>query len=65
MHIFSLFIQPLIDELQEKCDPNLKIWCAKYDVLIGPITKLVKSVTTLKEVGTTVGYYLEIFKSKL
>lgn len=56
--IFSLFIQPLIDELQKMCKLDFNTWCADYGTLIGTIPDLVKASFMLKDVGFTVRYHL-------
>ena len=64
MYLFSLVIQPLIDKLQD-CELDLNIWCADDGTLIGPIAELVKATGLLKDTGLSVGYHLEVDKSKL
>ena len=34
MFLFSLVLQPLIDELQTKCKLDLKVWCADDGILV-------------------------------
>lgn len=60
MFLFSLVIQPLIEDLAESCTLDTKVWCADVGTLIGPILELVKAMSTLKDVDVTLGYHLEV-----
>ena len=40
MFLFSLVLQPLIDELQEKCELNLNVWCADDGTLVSDIAQI-------------------------
>lgn len=65
MFLLSLVIQALVDELQKKFTLDLNIWCAYDGTLIGPIKELVKAMATLKDMGSTIGYHLDVGKSNL
>ena len=47
MFLFSLVLQPLIDELQAKCVLDLNIWCADDGTLVGRVPEMAKAVEIL------------------
>ena len=65
MFLFSLVLQPLIDELQAKCALDLNIWCADDGTLVGRVPEIAKAVEILHSKGAGLGYHLEVDKSKL
>lgn len=65
MNLFSLFIQPIIDNLQATCAQDLNNLCADDGTLVGIISKIFKSTEIFQATGIAMGYYLEVSKSKL
>lgn len=65
MKLFSLVIQPTINELQAACVLNLNIWRAENGMLVGTISNISKTTEILQATGATLGYYLEVGKSNL
>lgn len=65
MHLFSLIIEPMIDELQYICALDLNIWCAEDGTLVGTISEIAKATDIFRATGATLGYCLEVGKSKL
>lgn len=65
VYLFSLIIQPLINELKTSCDLDLNVWFADDGTLIGRLSQLAKATPILEKAVLSVGYHLEVSKSKM
>lgn len=65
LYLFSLVTQHMIGDLQADCKIDLNIWCADAWTLIVKIPDLFKIKTIFQATGITVGYHLEVGKSKV
>lgn len=56
--LFSLILQPLVDELQAKCKIDLNVRCADVGTLVGRIDQISGAAEILATKEAALGYHL-------
>lgn len=63
MLLLSLVLQPLILEIEARCNLGLNPWYADNSVLIGRIEKVQRAFAILRDVGPGVNFSLNVEKT--